>query len=204
MLKKSIFAYAFAIIMAALLSVNLVMPAFAADLTQQTLTAGSVSVAGLFEEEAVLTATTADTSEAAEKELLARKQISNGKNIIAVYDISVSGEQPENPIYSITIKDTKLNPLIKNKISVIDKDGEYFAISGFVYNKNTVTFKTDTLGQIIIYKDPTIFYVAASVIASVILLIIALKVIEAKRFKSQKNSKKKKVTIRERDKKYDW
>lgn len=203
MLKKSIFAYAFAIIMAILLSVNLAMPAFAADLTQQTLTAGSVTVAGLFEEDAILTVATDATSEAAENELLARKQISSTKNIIAVYDIAVSGQQSDDAIYSITIKETKLNPLIKNKISVIDPNGDYYAISGFVYNKNTVTFKTDTLGQIIIYKDPTVFYIVVSAVAAIVLVIIVQKVIEAKQIKSQ-CSKKKQKTVRECDKKYDW
>ncbi|MDD3947613.1 MAG: hypothetical protein PHI19_07220 [Clostridia bacterium] len=205
MSNRRCFIFIIAVMVAAVTGISaFAFPAAAAELAEQTLSSGAVTVEGEFEQDATLTVSTALYSEEIIEELTERNQIRNEKQIVAIYDIAVSGEVAEEPIYSIKITNLKLNSLAKNKIAMIDSDGAYTAIPGFDYNKSTITFRTDTLGKVIIYEDMTLFYVIVSVAASIIVLIIALKIIDSKRFKEEKEGKNRNQTVREHDKKYHW
>ena len=97
------------------LCASLPRPRRAAELSERTLKTDNVSVKGKFEDIAVLTAYQVFDSEAIVSELINRNQIRNKKQIIAIYNVTVTGEQEPFPVYTISIEGVKLNPLAKTK-----------------------------------------------------------------------------------------
>jgi len=176
--------------------------AFAAELMDQTLSSGDVIVTGRFEEGAALTVTVSPYTASALEALVKRKQVSSEKNIVGVYNIEAGGEEAEEPSYQITIKNVKLNQLVKNKVSVIDEDGVYHAISDFDYVNGSVSFQSPALGEVVIYHDPTVLYLIVVSAVVILILIIALKLVAAQRYKDMKAGKHSKKKVREHDRRY--
>ncbi|HOK81528.1 MAG TPA: hypothetical protein PLS05_03745 [Clostridia bacterium] len=205
MRKKSLFAIIAAVVLVAAVSVCVfAAPAAAAELSERTLKTDNVSVKGKFEDIAVLTAYQVFDSEAIVSELINRNQIRNKKQIIAIYNVTVTGEQEPFPVYTISIEGVKLNPLAKNKVAVIDSQGAYYSIKGHNYNraKQAISFKTDTLGDFVIYSDMTLFYVIAGLVGLVIIMVIALKMLDVNRYKKARQAAK--LAKEERGKKSGW
>lgn len=193
----------YSLIVFAVAAASIAAPAaLAAETSVQTLASNGVSVTGTFEEGATLTVSTTTYSEKAEKELIERKLITRSEQIVAIYDITASGEQ--TGVYSVTVSDIKLNVLFKNKIAVIDSNGAFYAIKSNKYSHKAVTFQTDTLGQVVIYKDGRLFYLSIGIASGLVVLIIAIKIIDAKRFKKEKNAPSHPKNVREHDKTYKW
>lgn len=175
-----------------------------ATTSEQTLTFNTVTVSGEFEEGATLSVSSSLYSAEVEEELIERRQIRSAKQIIAIYDISASGEPVNQAKYTVSISDVKLNVLVKNKIAIIDDTGMYYSIKSYDYTHKTLTFQTGTLGQVVVYKDTTLFYTVVGLIAGLIVLVIALKIIDTKRFKRESEGNDNKREIREHDKLYRW
>lgn len=189
---------------AALSVITIALPAAsAAEFAERTLTSGDVSVTGNLEESATLIVTVSPYTESALAELVKRKQVSDEKSIISVYDIQVMGNRPEEPQYRVVIKNVRLSQFVKNKISVIDKNGAYHAISDFDYVNKAVSFESSVLGQVVIYKDATVLYIVIASAGVVLLLILITKVFAAQRYQELKaGAHASRKPARERDKRY--
>ena len=77
-------------------------------------------------------------------------------------------------------------------MAVIDSQGAYYSIKGHNYNraKQAISFKTDTLGDFVIYSDMTLFYVIAGLVGLVIIMVIALKILDVNRYKKARQAAK--------------
>jgi hypothetical protein len=174
----------------------------AAESNERTLSSGDVAVTGAFEEDAVLTVSKFPYTASALDQLVKRKQVANEKSIVGVYHIQISGEEAQEPSYRIVIKNVRLSQFVKNKISVIDENGVYHAVSNFSYVNQAVSFRSPALGEIVIYKDATVLYIVISSAGFVLVFILIAKLIEAQHYKDLKTGKLVRKQVREHDRKY--
>lgn len=176
-----------------------------------------VIVKGVFQPETTVSTASYNTDDSsiavALATVYAHNQIISDKDVLGAYSVRLTNGGMVGDTIQITLTGVKLQPLYKTKIGVVDKNGNFYIIEKYSYDKETgtIVFNSHYDGTVFVYRNAKLTYIAAGIAAVIVIAIIVLLISAEVLYKKRKrsgysvyNAPREKTPYELAHKKYKW